>query len=116
MVRSGPKALSLPAVRTACRSYTSLVMAAPSAELEAGPAEYRLRVALPGVVRHTISVWAKEDTLVLSGAWEGVGPDAAVLFGNVYRAVLLPDDAVPGLLEVRLAAGTLLVTVPRRPL
>ncbi len=109
------KALSLPGVRTTCKSYTSLIVAAPRAELEAHPTEYRLHVALPGVVRHTIGAWVKADTLVVSGAWEGAGPDAAVLFGNVYRAVFLPDDAVPALLAVSLCAGTLQVTVPRRP-
>ena len=105
----------LSGVRGACKNYTSLVVMAPSADFEVRRDQYTLRVALPGVQRHTIGVRIKDNTLVVSGAWEGRGEGSTVVFGTVYRAAFLPADAVPAQLDVSLKFGAFTVSVPRRP-
>ena len=113
LTRTASQALSPLGVRTPCKSYTSLVIAAPSAELQTSEHTYTLRVALPGVQRHSLRAHVKENTLTVSGAWEGAGPGGAVLFGEVYRAASLPADAQPARLELRLEVDALIVRVPR---
>lgn len=97
-----------------CRSYTALVVTAPSASLEVNPHHYVLRVPLPGALRLHLKVHLKDDTLVVSGSWEGGDAGGAVFCGSVYRAVPLPADAIPAGFETKLAADSFVVSIPRR--
>lgn len=108
-----PQALRRSGVTSAYRSYTALVMVAPTATLERGAYHYLLRIPLPGVLRHTLALHLKDDTLVVSGAWEGGDASGAVFFGSVYRAVPLPADAIPTGFKSRLEADSFVISVPR---
>lgn len=90
-------------------------MVAPNATLEREPHCYVLRVPLPGVLRYTLKVHLKEETLIVSGNWEGGDAGGAVFFGSVYRAVLLPPDAIPTGFETSLERDSFVVFIPRRP-
>lgn len=95
-----------------CRNFTAVVMAAPVSPLEVHPHRYVLRVPVPGVLRHTCKLHLKDETLIVSGAWEGGG---AVAYGSVYRAVPLPPDELPTGFEPGLEAGSFVVRLLRRP-
>lgn len=109
-----PRALKPSGVTGACRSYTSLVMLGASPTLERTPYHYLLRVPLPGVLRYTLKVHLKDDTLIVSGRWEGAAAGGAVCYGSVYRAAPLPPDAISAGFETGLEADTFTVAVPRR--
>ena len=91
-----------------------MLIAAPTAPLEAHVYSYVLRVPLPGVLRHTFKLHLKDETLIVSGEWEGGGACGAVAYGSVYRAVPLPPDAIPTGFETALEAGGFVVRIPRR--
>lgn len=110
-----PRALRRSGITSSCRSYTALVAVAPSASLEVNPYHYVLRVPLPGVLRLHLKVHLKDDTLVVSGDWEGGDAGGAVFYGAVYRAVPLPSDAIPAGFETDLRADSFVVSIPRRP-
>lgn len=78
-----PRALKPSGVTGACRSYTSPVMLGASPTLERTPYHYLLRVPLPGVLRYTLKVHLKDDTLIVSGRWEGAAAGGAVCYGSV---------------------------------
>ena len=110
---AGSWALRRRGVTSSCRSYTSLVIAAPTSAFEKEPYSYVLRIPLPGVLRHTLRWYLKDGTLSVSGDWEGGNESGAVFFGSVYRSVVLPPDAVPAGFETSLERGTFVVRVPR---
>ena len=108
-----PGALRRSGVTGPCRSYTALVVAAPTSRLEKTAYDYVLRIPLPGVLRHTLRWHLKDDTLSVSGDWEGESVSGAV-FGSVYRSVALPPDAIPAGFETGLEAGNFVLRIPRR--
>jgi hypothetical protein len=110
-----PRALKPSGVTGACRNYTALVTLGASPTLERTPYHYLLRVPLPGVLRYTLKVHLKDDTLIVSGRWEGTDASGAVCYGSVYRAAPLPPDAIAAGVETSLEADTLTVAVPHRP-
>ena len=110
---TGPGALRRRGVTGLCRSYTALVVAAPTSSLEKTAYDYVLRIPLPGVVRHTLRWHLKDDTLNVSGDWEGENV-SGVVFGSVYRSVTLPPDAIPAGFETGLEAGGFVIRIPRR--
>ena len=80
VVRS-PHTLKVSGITSAFRSYTALVMVAPCPTLELRRYHYVLRVPLPGVLRHTLKVHLKDETLVVSGRWEGGDVSGAEFYG-----------------------------------
>lgn len=113
VVRS-PYTLKVSGITSAFHSYTALVMVAPCPTLELRRYHYVLRVPLPGVLRHTLKVHLKDETLAVSGHWEGGDVSGAVFYGSVYRAVLLPADAIPAGFETSLEMDSFVVAIPRR--
>ena len=98
---------------SSCRSYTALIVAAPSSALEETTYDYVLRIPLPGVLRHTLKWHLKDDTLTVSGDWQGGDASGAIFFGSVYRGVTLPPDAIPAGFSTGLEADSFVVHIPR---
>ena len=109
-----PGALRRSGVTGPCRSYTALVAAAPTSRLEKTAYNYVLQIPLPGVLRRTLRWHLKDDTLSVSGDWEGEDISGTVFFGSVYRSVTLPPDAIPAGFETGLEAGNFVLRIPRR--
>jgi HSP20 family protein len=83
------------------------------------PAEFLLRVALPGVRPDDVAATVAGKTLVISGERRLAFPEGAIAHlieltgGRFERRVRLPDSADASGIRMEMADGQLLVRVPK---
>ena len=88
----------------------------PLSELSEHEDHYLLRVEVPGLGPENLEVRLDGDQLVIEGEKKEEKRAkhlAEIVYGQIYRAYLLPKDAKKEGIEARLAKGVLEVRIPR---
>ena len=95
---------------------TDLAVWVPEADLEEGPREVIVRVALPGVEKSEVRVEVSEDAVTVSGRRREGAPDGGrreLPSGEFRRRVRLPVEVKPATAKAALRNGLLRVAVER---
>ncbi len=94
----------------------ALVSSELALDIEDHDDHYTLKAEVPGLGEDDLEVRLEGNMLVIEGERKEEVKRrrvSEIYYGSLYRAVMLPEDARPDEIKVRLRRGVLEITVPR---